>query len=149
MKLSSAFIIGFLPLTLARSILVTYPQDTPDSVIKDAQKSIVEGGGHITHEYRKCCHSAINILVQSTDVSLLQNLSSNLFRSLNLYLTGLASNATSGVSLRKLQTLPFRVFLHSPPSINQLSKEIRWCRPMVIKIATAVNISCPEAVIAF
>ncbi|KAL5689250.1 hypothetical protein EMGR_008902 [Emarellia grisea] len=51
MKLSSAFIIGFLPLTLARSILVTYPQDTPDSVIKDAQKSIVEGGGHITHEY--------------------------------------------------------------------------------------------------
>ncbi|KAK9643208.1 hypothetical protein V6Z96_008525 [Aspergillus fumigatus] len=43
MKLSSAFIIGFLPLALARSILVTYPQDTPDSVIKDAQKSIVEG----------------------------------------------------------------------------------------------------------
>ncbi|KAH1274367.1 hypothetical protein KXW98_008759 [Aspergillus fumigatus] len=52
MKLSSAFIIGFLPLALARSILVTYPQDTPDSVIKDAQKSIVEGGGHITHEYQ-------------------------------------------------------------------------------------------------
>jgi Flp pilus assembly protein TadB len=45
MKLSSAFIIGVLPLALAKSILVTYPQDTPDSVIKDAQKSIVQGVG--------------------------------------------------------------------------------------------------------
>ncbi|GFF42979.1 hypothetical protein IFM61606_04486 [Aspergillus udagawae] len=52
MKLSSALIIGFLPLALAKSILVTYPQDTPDSVIKDAQKSIVKGGGRITHEYQ-------------------------------------------------------------------------------------------------
>ncbi|RHZ64340.1 hypothetical protein CDV55_105824 [Aspergillus turcosus] len=51
MKLSSAFIFGFLPLALAKSILVTYPQDTPDSVIKDAQKSIVQSGGRITHEY--------------------------------------------------------------------------------------------------
>jgi hypothetical protein len=77
MKLSSAFIFGFLPLALAKSILVTYPQDTPDSVIKDAQKSIVQSvrcafevadfilmyfsfqGGRITHEYRKCCHSGI------------------------------------------------------------------------------------------
>ncbi|RHZ55659.1 uncharacterized protein CDV56_106472 [Aspergillus thermomutatus] len=51
MKLSSALLLGFLPLALAKSILVTYPQDTPDSVIKEAQKSIVQGGGKITHEY--------------------------------------------------------------------------------------------------
>ncbi|GAQ11060.1 hypothetical protein ALT_8381 [Aspergillus lentulus] len=62
MKLSSAFIIGFLPLALAKSILVTYPQDTPDSVIKDAQNSIVQGGGRITHEYLITTPSIIQLL---------------------------------------------------------------------------------------
>ncbi|KAL3477999.1 hypothetical protein BJX99DRAFT_225280 [Aspergillus californicus] len=52
MKLLSAVIaFGLLPLALANSILVTYPKDTPDSVIESAKKSITEAGGTITHEY--------------------------------------------------------------------------------------------------
>ncbi|EAW07989.1 uncharacterized protein ACLA_027110 [Aspergillus clavatus NRRL 1] len=53
MKLLSALILGLLPLALAKSILVTYPQNTPESVIREARESIIRSGGKITHEYRK------------------------------------------------------------------------------------------------
>ncbi|KAL4786701.1 hypothetical protein BJX76DRAFT_320517 [Aspergillus varians] len=52
MKLfSTVAALGLLPLALASSILVTYPKDTPDSVIDSAKDSIREAGGFITHEY--------------------------------------------------------------------------------------------------
>ncbi|KAL4801452.1 hypothetical protein BDV18DRAFT_149234 [Aspergillus unguis] len=52
MKLfSTAVVLGLLPLALAKSVLVTYPQDTPNSVIEDAKNSVRQGGGTITHEY--------------------------------------------------------------------------------------------------
>ncbi|PYH92018.1 hypothetical protein BO71DRAFT_296251, partial [Aspergillus ellipticus CBS 707.79] len=43
--------LGLLPLALANSILVTFPKGTPDSVVDNAKKSIVDAGGQITHEY--------------------------------------------------------------------------------------------------
>ncbi|KAL2825430.1 hypothetical protein BDW59DRAFT_146203 [Aspergillus cavernicola] len=52
MKLLSAVVaFGLLPLAVANSILVTYPNDTPDSVIDCAKDSIRKAGGIITHEY--------------------------------------------------------------------------------------------------
>ncbi|KAL4912463.1 hypothetical protein BDW62DRAFT_194558 [Aspergillus aurantiobrunneus] len=49
--LTAAISLCLLPLALANSILVTYPKDTPDSVINSAKDSIKEAGGVITHEY--------------------------------------------------------------------------------------------------
>ncbi|KAM5433326.1 hypothetical protein McanMca71_004144 [Microsporum canis] len=34
-----------------KSIIVSYPEGTPDSVIQKAKETIVEAGGKITHEY--------------------------------------------------------------------------------------------------
>ncbi|KAL4941013.1 hypothetical protein BDV06DRAFT_195462 [Aspergillus oleicola] len=52
MKLSSAAVVlGLLPLALSKSILVTYPKDTPDSVIESAKQDVKNAGGTITHEY--------------------------------------------------------------------------------------------------
>ncbi|KAK2873437.1 hypothetical protein FQN49_002378 [Arthroderma sp. PD_2] len=34
-----------------KSIIVSYPQGTPDSVVQDAKKAITDAGGKITHEY--------------------------------------------------------------------------------------------------
>ncbi|RFU32664.1 hypothetical protein B7463_g3657, partial [Scytalidium lignicola] len=34
-----------------KSVIVTYPDDTPDSVISDAKDAITKAGGVITHEY--------------------------------------------------------------------------------------------------
>ncbi|KAL4875566.1 hypothetical protein BJY04DRAFT_201663 [Aspergillus karnatakaensis] len=51
MLLSAAVAFGLLPLALANSILVTYPKDTPDSVITEAKDSFKKAGGVITHEY--------------------------------------------------------------------------------------------------
>ncbi|KAL2809537.1 hypothetical protein BJX63DRAFT_435101 [Aspergillus granulosus] len=53
MKLFSAGLaLALLPLALAKSVLITYPKDTPDSVINEAKDSIRKAGGTITHEYR-------------------------------------------------------------------------------------------------
>ncbi|KAJ0423840.1 hypothetical protein BJY00DRAFT_277526 [Aspergillus carlsbadensis] len=43
--------LTLLPLALANSVLVTYPKNTPDSVIDEAKDSIRKAGGIITHEY--------------------------------------------------------------------------------------------------
>ncbi|KAL4767352.1 hypothetical protein BDW60DRAFT_200304 [Aspergillus nidulans var. acristatus] len=52
MKLISPAVAAcLLPLVLANSILVTYPKDTPDSVIESAKDSVRRNGGVITHEY--------------------------------------------------------------------------------------------------
>lgn len=34
-----------------KAVLISYPQDTPDSVLKEAMNAIEEAGGVITHEY--------------------------------------------------------------------------------------------------
>lgn len=35
-----------------KSVIITYPADTPDTVLDQAKQAIREGGGAITHEYR-------------------------------------------------------------------------------------------------
>ncbi|KAL1840517.1 hypothetical protein VTJ49DRAFT_338 [Mycothermus thermophilus] len=35
-----------------KSVLITYPPETPDSVVNQAKKAVVEAGGIITHEYK-------------------------------------------------------------------------------------------------
>ncbi|KAL5338786.1 hypothetical protein BJX70DRAFT_365652 [Aspergillus crustosus] len=52
MKLLSAVVaLGLLPLAIANSILVTYPKNTPNSVIENAKDSFRKAGGVVTHEY--------------------------------------------------------------------------------------------------
>ncbi|KAB8069562.1 hypothetical protein BDV29DRAFT_161296 [Aspergillus leporis] len=52
MKFLHTFILGCLPLALANSIVVTYPKDTPLSVLEDAKNSVIKAGGKITHEFQ-------------------------------------------------------------------------------------------------
>ncbi|KAK1145473.1 hypothetical protein N8T08_004348 [Aspergillus melleus] len=52
MKLLSTIILGCLPVALAKSIVVTFPKDTPDSVVKDARQAIIDAHGEITHDYQ-------------------------------------------------------------------------------------------------
>jgi len=50
------YLLALLPIALAikmpsKAVIVTYPDDTPDSVLKDAKDAITQAGGKITHEY--------------------------------------------------------------------------------------------------
>ncbi|KAJ5482454.1 Proteinase inhibitorpropeptide [Penicillium sp. IBT 31633x] len=54
MKLTFAAALLALPLALAeslKSVVITFPKGTPDSVIIQAKESLVASGGVITHEY--------------------------------------------------------------------------------------------------
>lgn len=43
MKLSlTTLLVGLLPLTMAKSVIVTYPKGTPQSVIDSGKQSIVD-----------------------------------------------------------------------------------------------------------
>lgn len=35
-----------------KSVIVSYPADTPDSVLSQAKEAILQAGGFITHEYK-------------------------------------------------------------------------------------------------
>ena len=35
-----------------KAVIVSYPEDTPDSVVEKAMDAIKEAGGSITHEYK-------------------------------------------------------------------------------------------------
>lgn len=39
---SSVFFLGLLSWTLAKSVIVTYPQDTPNSVVEDAKQKLID-----------------------------------------------------------------------------------------------------------
>ncbi|KAK0634725.1 hypothetical protein B0T17DRAFT_483331 [Bombardia bombarda] len=43
---------GVIAVDIQKSVIITYPTDTPDSVLDQAKKAIVDGGGVITHEYQ-------------------------------------------------------------------------------------------------
>ncbi|KAL1955618.1 hypothetical protein VTO42DRAFT_8351 [Malbranchea cinnamomea] len=34
-----------------KSVVITYPKETPDSVVQKAKQAILDAGGKITHEY--------------------------------------------------------------------------------------------------
>ncbi|KAK3684244.1 hypothetical protein B0T22DRAFT_484022 [Podospora appendiculata] len=43
---------GVIAVDIQKSVIITYPGETPDWVLAQAKKAIVEGGGVITHEYQ-------------------------------------------------------------------------------------------------
>ncbi|KAL2256521.1 hypothetical protein VTK26DRAFT_1538 [Humicola hyalothermophila] len=43
---------GAAAVDVQKSVLITYPPETPDSVLNQAKKAIVDAGGVITHEYK-------------------------------------------------------------------------------------------------
>ncbi|KAK4040471.1 hypothetical protein C8A01DRAFT_46190 [Parachaetomium inaequale] len=42
---------GVIAVDIQKSVLITYPPETPDSVVSQAKKAVVDAGGVITHEY--------------------------------------------------------------------------------------------------
>ncbi|KAE8145578.1 hypothetical protein BDV25DRAFT_164362 [Aspergillus avenaceus] len=52
MNLFAYLLVGGLSLAWANPIVVTYPKDTPSSVLEDAKNSVINAGGRITHEYQ-------------------------------------------------------------------------------------------------
>lgn len=42
---------GVSAVDIQKSVLFTYPRETPDSVVDQAKKAIKDAGGLITHEY--------------------------------------------------------------------------------------------------
>jgi hypothetical protein len=43
---------GALAVDIQKSVVITYPHDTPTSVLDQAKNAIKESGGMITHEYQ-------------------------------------------------------------------------------------------------
>lgn len=43
---------GVIAVDIQKSVLITYPPETPDGIVTDAKKAIVDAGGTITHEYK-------------------------------------------------------------------------------------------------
>jgi len=43
--------LGAVAVDNQKSVIITYPDNTPDSVLNQAKKAIIDGGGVITHEY--------------------------------------------------------------------------------------------------
>ncbi|CAG7994811.1 unnamed protein product [Penicillium salamii] len=73
MKYSLVTAFLALPLALAaslKSVVITFPKGTPDSVISEAKHSLVASGGVITHEY-----TLINGFAAEAPASALQSLS--------------------------------------------------------------------------
>jgi len=57
MKLTIFSVLAFVAATLAvqmplRSVIVSYPDNTPDSVVDQAMDAIKAAGGMVTHEYK-------------------------------------------------------------------------------------------------
>ncbi|CAP80161.1 hypothetical protein N7519_007611 [Penicillium mononematosum] len=72
MKLTFATLL-VLPLVLAgslKSVIITFPKGTPDSVVDQAKACLVASGGVITHEY-----NLINGFAAEAPVNALQTLS--------------------------------------------------------------------------
>jgi hypothetical protein len=42
---------GVIAVDIEKSVLITYKPETPDSIVAQAKKAVVDAGGTITHEY--------------------------------------------------------------------------------------------------
>jgi len=47
-----ALLSGAAALDIQKSVIISYPPETPDSVISQAKKAVIDAGGIITHEYK-------------------------------------------------------------------------------------------------
>lgn len=57
MKFSLVSILALVTVAMAvtqpqKAVIVSYPDDTPDSVVEQAKGAIKAAGGYITHEYK-------------------------------------------------------------------------------------------------
>ncbi len=57
MKLTLFSILALITVVMAaaqpqKAVIVSYPNDTPDSIVDQAKDAIVAAGGVITHEYK-------------------------------------------------------------------------------------------------
>ncbi len=43
---------GVIAADIQKSVIVTYPPETPDSIVDQAKKAVLDAGGIITHEYK-------------------------------------------------------------------------------------------------
>jgi hypothetical protein len=43
---------GALAVDVQKSVIISYPSETPDSVLDQAKQAIKDSGGVITHEYQ-------------------------------------------------------------------------------------------------
>lgn len=43
---------GTAAVDVQKSVLISYPPETPDSIVEEAKKAIVSSGGTVTHEYQ-------------------------------------------------------------------------------------------------
>ncbi|XTI95063.1 hypothetical protein V2W45_1443857 [Cenococcum geophilum] len=57
--LLAAYVMAVAP---QKSVIVSYPDNTPDSVLSKAKEAIVKAGGVITHEYTFACNAPAAIL---------------------------------------------------------------------------------------
>ncbi|ESA43668.1 hypothetical protein GE21DRAFT_3438 [Neurospora crassa] len=46
-----ALVSGAIAVDIQKSVIITYKENTPDSVIQQDKKAILDDGGVITHEY--------------------------------------------------------------------------------------------------
>ena len=56
MKFTILSILAFVTVVMAaaqpqKAVIVSYPNDTPDSIVDQAKEAILAAGGIITHEY--------------------------------------------------------------------------------------------------
>ena len=57
MKFTIYSLLAFVTVAMAatlpqKAVIISYPTDTPDSIVDQAKDAIVKAGGIITHEYK-------------------------------------------------------------------------------------------------
>jgi hypothetical protein len=57
MKLAILSILAFITVAMSvaqpqKAVIISYPNDTPDSIVDQAKDAILAAGGVITHEYK-------------------------------------------------------------------------------------------------
>lgn len=64
---------GVIAVDIQKSVLVTYPPETPNSVVNQAKKAIVDAGGMITHEYTLIKYVSANATIKQPSYRLLRH----------------------------------------------------------------------------
>lgn len=50
--LACLFALAVVAISPQKAVIVTYPEDTPDSILDQAKDAIRKAGGMITHDYK-------------------------------------------------------------------------------------------------